>query len=60
MEQSVPDRDYLRLEVRDEAGNATVYDLPDAVTVAPLRPRGRILNVQPVEETRLPPRVYRF
>jgi len=60
LEQSVPDRVYLRLEVRDEAGNATVFDLPDAVTVAPLRPRGRILNVQPLEETRLPPRVYRF
>ena len=60
LDQDVPERVFLRLEIRDEAGNVTACDADEPVTVAPLRPRGRILDVAPVEETRVQPRVYRF
>jgi hypothetical protein len=48
LDNRVPDSIYVRLEVRDEAGNSLVVDTPEAVSVARIRPQGRILNVRPV------------
>jgi hypothetical protein len=49
VDQQVPDAVYLRLEVRDSAGNVAVDEPPDPVGIGRLRPRGRIRDVQPVE-----------
>lgn len=55
------DRVYLRLEVRDEAGNVGVFDTPEAIQVGSARPTVRINAVRPVvESARLQPRRYNF
>ncbi|MEN6558992.1 MAG: hypothetical protein ABFC54_12525 [Thermoguttaceae bacterium] len=43
-----PAQFYLRLEVRDEAGNVGVYQTSDLVTVDQSRPKIRIRDVRPV------------
>jgi hypothetical protein len=43
----VPDRIYLRLEVRDAAGNVEASQLNTPVLLDRLRPRGRIRDVRP-------------
>lgn len=50
LENSVPERVYLRLEVRDEAGNLQVVESRDPVAIDRLRPKGRIRQVRPVRE----------
>jgi hypothetical protein len=51
IDQRVPERIYLRLEVRDEAGNLTVVELPQAVVIQQ-RPSGaRIRDVRPVGQS---------
>ncbi|HEX4148932.1 MAG TPA: Ig-like domain repeat protein [Pirellulales bacterium] len=47
----VPDRMYLRLEVRDEAGNIQTVESPDPLTIVRTRPQGRILGVRPVGDS---------
>ncbi len=42
-----PERGYLRLEVRDMAGNVTVVDSPEPLSFVPTRPRVRIRDVRP-------------
>lgn len=42
---------YLRLEVRDDAGNVTVDQLRDPIQVEGLAPKGRILNLTPGSDT---------
>ena len=44
-----PQQIYLRLEVRDEAGNAGVHQTAEPIRVEGLTPKGRIRNVAPVE-----------
>ena len=44
-----PDRAFLRLEVRDPAGNVEVVDTPEPVPLAPQRPRGHIRSVRPLD-----------
>ena len=44
----VPDRIYLRLEVRDEAGNVGTYDTAEPVALDRHRPAGRIRGVRPL------------
>ncbi|MBL8826189.1 MAG: hypothetical protein JNM18_04335, partial [Planctomycetaceae bacterium] len=44
----VPSKIYLRVEVRDEAGNVAQAISAEPVSLEHLRPRGKILNVRPV------------
>jgi hypothetical protein len=44
----VPEKFYLRLEVRDEAGNLTTHQLSEPILSAGLVPRGRIQGLEPV------------
>lgn len=48
LDNRVPDKIHLRLEVRDEAGNVQTVDLAEPVAVDRVRPQGKILNVRPV------------
>ena len=60
LDNRVPDRVYLRLEVRDEAGNIALHDAQDPVTLDRIRPTGRIRNVRPAGETASGAQRYRF
>lgn len=51
LDRRLPPRVYLRLEVRDEAGNLATCETPQPVTVDRLRPSARIRNVRPVADT---------
>jgi hypothetical protein len=44
---TVPPIVYLRLEVRDEAGNRTFFDYPKAIALDRSRPTGKIRDVRP-------------
>ncbi|MGI9515665.1 MAG: hypothetical protein ACR2NP_01355 [Pirellulaceae bacterium] len=44
----VPDRVYLRLEVRDAAGNLQVHQLNRPIDVSGLLPRGHIRGLKPI------------
>jgi hypothetical protein len=46
-----PERIYLKLEVRDVAGNTTTYVTPDPVVIERVRPQGRIRGVRPIGES---------
>jgi hypothetical protein len=46
---------YLRLEVRDEAGNLGSYQLTEPIRVEGLTPKGRIRSVAPVESSQRSP-----
>lgn len=48
IEGKVPALVYLRLEIRDEAGNVTTIDRPEPVSLDRSRPEGRIRGVKPV------------
>jgi hypothetical protein len=50
VDQRVPANIYLRLEVLDEAGNLHVHQLERPIANDGLIPRGRIRNIQPVED----------
>jgi hypothetical protein len=45
-----PDRIYLRIEARDEAGNTAVYDTTEPTALDRIRPEGRIREVRPAGE----------
>jgi hypothetical protein len=47
IDQRTPKQVYLRLEVRDEAGNIRVDDSTEAVAIDRVRPQGRIRDVRP-------------
>jgi hypothetical protein len=49
IDQRVPANIYLRLEVRDEAGNVGVHQLARPIANDGLIPRGRIRSMQPVD-----------
>src|SRR3989304_4765450 len=48
IDSRVPLLIYLRLEVRDEAGNLTISESPDPVALDQLRPAAKIKDVRPV------------
>lgn len=48
LDNRVPDRIYLRIEVRDEAGNIGSYIDPDPVAIDLQRPQGHIRGVHPL------------
>ena len=50
VDQRVPANIYLRMEVLDEAGNLFVHQLERPIANDGLIPRGRIRNIQPVED----------
>jgi hypothetical protein len=56
----VPDRIYLRLEVRDEAGNVGEFQTPDSISITPNRPQGRLRSVRPMEDEASRVQVYHF
>ncbi len=48
VQPDAPDRVYLRLSVRDEAGNEKVDQTSYAIDISNLYPRGRIQSVEPI------------
>jgi hypothetical protein len=50
IERQVPERLFLRLEVRDEAGNLGIHEPPEPVYVDRRKPQVRIRGVRPLEE----------
>lgn len=48
-DRELPEAVFLRLEVRDEAGNVKAVDAPQAVSVRALQPQGRVRNVRPLD-----------
>ncbi len=48
LDDRVPGRCYLRLEVRDEAGNVGVFETTEPVALDRRRPEGHIRGVRPV------------
>jgi hypothetical protein len=56
----MPQRLYVRLEVRDEAGNVGVAEMSEAAASSAFRPVGHIRNVRPlVDSAQTPPGRYR-
>lgn len=51
---------YLRLEVRDEAGNRRTVDTREPVQIERVQPKSRIQQVRPLEGASRGPRIYRF
>jgi len=47
----LPERIYLRLEARDEAGNIGVFETPEPISLDPIRPSVHIRNVRPVTDS---------
>jgi hypothetical protein len=47
LDNRLPDPIYLRLEVRDEAGNVGTFDWPEPVSLDRNRPEGHIRGVRP-------------
>lgn len=50
LDQRTPQRLFLRLEVRDEAGNVRIDDSTEPVTIERFRPQGRIRDVRSAGE----------
>jgi hypothetical protein len=50
LDQRLPDQVYLRLEVRDDAGNVQTIESREPVSFDRLRPHGKIRNVRPAAE----------
>lgn len=48
LDNRVPDRIYLRIEARDEAGNVGTFEGSEAVSLDRHRPEGRIRAVRPL------------
>ncbi len=48
LDERVPERFYLRLEVRDEAGNVGSFEKPEPISIDRTRPEGHIRGVRPI------------
>ncbi|MCH5372781.1 MAG: hypothetical protein JJ992_02305, partial [Planctomycetes bacterium] len=48
VDSRVPEEFFLKMEVRDEAGNLCVHQLAEPIRSAGLTPRGRIRGIEPV------------
>jgi hypothetical protein len=62
VEPHVPQQVYLRLEVRDKAGNVGVHQLREPINVNGLRPKAHIRGILPIDNTprgALLPQLYR-
>ena len=51
IDNRTPAQLYLRLEVRDEAGNVGTHETPEAVTIDQSRPTIRVRDIRPVGQT---------
>jgi hypothetical protein len=51
LDSRAPDRIYLRIEARDEAGNIGVFEAAQPVTLDRIRPEGHIRSVRPSGDT---------
>jgi hypothetical protein len=51
IDHRVPQRVYLRLEVRDEAGNVGMFETPEPVSIDHAIPSARIRDVYPLGQT---------
>lgn len=51
LDNTVPNRVFLRLEARDEAGNVAIAVTDEPISIDRLRPQGRIRDVRPVPES---------
>jgi hypothetical protein len=49
-DNTVPDRVYLRLEARDEAGNIASFEAADPISLDRVLPQGRLRSVRPIGE----------
>jgi len=49
LQRCVPEQFYLRLEVRDTAGNLTIVQSPTPVTLERPQPTGRLRGVRPID-----------
>jgi len=56
LDRRVAEQIYLRLEVRDEAGNVTTIEPPDPITIGRARPQGRIRDIRARDESARRPR----
>ena len=56
IDEHTPARMYLRLEVRDEAGNLGIYETPEPVTIDQLRPSVHIRDVHSLVQPTPAPR----
>ena len=54
MDNRTPPQFYLRLEVRDEAGNVGVHETSTPITIDQSRPTIRVRDVRPVGQTSCP------
>ena len=54
LDPSVPDRFYLRIEMRDRAGNTGICEWPEEIIADRVRPSAKIRAVQPVGAVRVP------
>jgi hypothetical protein len=50
-DNTVPDRVYLRLEARDEAGNIATFEAADPISLDRVLPQGRLRSVRPIGES---------
>ena len=50
-DNTAPDRIYLRMEVRDEAGNIGAFEAADPISLERVLPQGRLRNVRPVGDS---------
>ena len=48
LDERLPERVYLQLAVRDEAGNVGLAESPDAIVLRQPRPQSRVRDVRPV------------
>jgi hypothetical protein len=60
LDNRVAERIYVRLEMRDQAGNVEITQTTQPVSLDHLHTKGRIREVRPSAETSRGPRTYRF
>lgn len=51
IDSRMPAKMYLKLDVRDEAGNTGTYVTPEPVAIQRVRPQGKIRGVRPIGES---------
>jgi hypothetical protein len=51
IDRRLPDQIYLQVQARDEAGNVAVASSAEPVSLARLRPQGRIREIRPARES---------
>jgi hypothetical protein len=60
LEGEPPGELFIRLEVRDAAGNLRSVDWPDPIYIERAQPKSRIQQVRPLKGASRGPRIYRF